>query len=709
MSDTLKITAITVTFNGMGFLENFFTSLFSTDQQGIELEVLLIDNGSTDGTVEWTKNKFPQVRVIENDENNYARALNIGIANSAGDYVAITNNDATVHPDWFQGFLRVFERDDKIGAVQSKIYFADSNKINSVGVEEVEHFYFSDIGFDVEDSPRYSRPKEREYVTGGSVMFRRACLEDVGPWDEDFIMFMEDVDYSARCREHGWRLWYSPDSVLYHQYHGSSSQELCEYFCTRNRFLFVAKHFPLELAECIPTSHFFRKGELDHLYRSLLHAVQKMASCQNTDTVKQVLHNLKAALPDYVGDVGTYMFFSQLEVLLGLRKIRVGIYDHAGHFAGGGQRYVAEMAAYMQDRYDVGYIFNSEVELSEYREWFDLDLSKCSMKIIKIPFFEERNRYTADEGMVLGERTNPFDIISKETLNYDIFINANMLGKVNPLSAVSIFICHFPDQERTRFFQVDKYDHLVSNGDYTGGWIKRRWNMQHTTKLYPPVNMYNALSNPDDKEKIILSVSRFEISGSKKQVEMIETFADMVRRYPQETRGWKLMLVGGSTPGNTYIATVEEAITRAQCNIEYKANAAVSEIRDYYRQASIFWHACGLNEERPERVEHFGMTTVEAMQNCCVPIVIDGGGQREIVEHGDSGFRFSTLDELMALSLAVMGDRHQCRRMAERAYERSSQFNQKIFRERLDTLLAEAELQLLGHDALPRPVASAAA
>mgnify|MGYP006073193669 CR=1 FL=1 len=709
MSNTLKITAITVTFNGMAFLDTFFKSLFATNQQSIELDVLLIDNGSTDGTVEWVGANFPQVRVIENDENNYARALNVGIANSAGDYVAITNNDATVHPDWLQGFLKVFRRDDKIGAVQSKIFFSDTKKINSVGVKEVEHFYFSDIGFDTKDSSRYSRPKEREYVTGGSVMFRRACLEDVGSWDEDFIMFMEDVDYSARCRKRGWKLWYSPSSILYHQYHGSSSQALCEYFCTRNRFLFVAKHFPLELADCIPTSHFYKKGELDHLYRSLLHAVQKMSTCHDTETVKQVLHELRDRLPEFIGDVDTYMFFSHLEVLLGLRKIRVGIYDHAGHFAGGGQRYVAEMAAYMQDRYEVGYIFNSEVELSEYRDWFDLDLSKCSMKIIKIPFFEERNRYTADEGMVLGERTNPFDIISKETLNYDIFINANMLGKVNPLSAVSIFICHFPDQERTRFFQVDKYDHLVSNGDYTSGWIKRRWDMEATTRLYPPVNMYNVLSNPDDKEKIILSVSRFEISGSKKQTEMIDTFAEMVRRYPQETRGWKLILVGGSTPGNTYIETVEEAIARARCNIEYKANVAVSEIKDYYRRAAIFWHACGLDEERPERVEHFGMTTVEAMQNCCVPIVIDGGGQREIVEHGDSGFRFSTLDELMALSLTVMGDRLQCRRMAERAYQRSGLFNQKVFRERLDTLLADAELQLIGHDVLPHPLSSAAA
>ena len=87
MSDTVRITALTVTFNGMAFVETFFKSLFAVDQRDVVLEVILIDNGSTDGTVDWVRGNFPQVRVIENDENNYARALNIGIANSTGEYV----------------------------------------------------------------------------------------------------------------------------------------------------------------------------------------------------------------------------------------------------------------------------------------------------------------------------------------------------------------------------------------------------------------------------------------------------------------------------------------------------------------------------------------------------------------------------------------------------------------------------------------------
>jgi O-antigen biosynthesis protein len=701
MNGAPKIAVLTVTYNAAPFLESFFTSLLAADMSGMDVELVVIDNGSTDGSIEWVREHHPQVRVLENDENNYTRALNLGIAATDSDFVVITNNDAYVHEGWLAGLLDVIQPDERIGAVQSKILFAQTKKINSVGVEEIEHFYFRDIGFDDDDSIRYERAAEREYVTGGSVMFRRRCLDDVGAWDEEFIMFMEDVDYSARCRAKGWKLWYSPRSILYHNYHGSSSQALCEYFCTRNRFLFVAKHFPHELAACIPTSHFFKKGEYDLLYRALLHSVRALCQSHDAAVATQVLEALRACLPQYLGEVSSYTFFSHLEILLGLRRIRVGIYDHAGHFAGGGQRYVAEMAAIMQERYDITYIFNNDVTLADYKDWFDLDLTRNNMKIIRIPFFDQRKRYTADEGMVLSEISNPFDIISRDTLNYDIFVNANMLGKVNPLSAVSIFVCHFPDQEKARFFQVDKYDHLIINGDYTGEWVKKRWNLQPTSKLYPPVNMYNADSRPGDKENIILSVSRFEVSGSKKQLELVQAFSEMCRDYPAQTEGWRLVMVGGSTPGNEYLEALQEAVQKSRRPIEIRANAAVIEIKDFYRRASIFWHACGLNETRPERVEHFGMTTVESMQNCCVPIVIDGGGQREIVEHGESGFRFSNLEELKALSLSIMGDPERRLHMAEQAYQRSHLFSLPVFREKLEHLLDGIELELLGRDKLP--------
>ncbi len=699
-----SVSIITVTYNAEEFITPFLDSLDQVDKSGCDVSVIVVDNGSTDATLRILQDSYPQVMLIENDENNYARALNLGIAATSSEFVTIVNNDAMVTKNWLRGLVGVMATGDNIGAVQSKIFFTDSDKLNSVGVEEVEHFYFKDIGFEEEDSRRYKAAAKRDYITGGSVMFRRSCLKDVGPWDEEFILFMEDVDYSVRCRARGWELWFAPDSVLYHQYHGSTSREFCEYFCTRNRFLFVAKHQPLQLVNSIAASHFYGKGELDSLYRSLLHAVRRLCLEHDDSTVTAVLRDLSRELPTFIGEIAAHNFFSQLEVILGLRKIRVGIYDHAGHFAGGGQRYVAEMAAIMQERYDITYIFNNDVQLSDYQEWFDIDLTPSAMKIIRIPFFEERERYTPDEGMVLGEKTNPFDIIAEETLNYDIFVNANMLGKVNPLSPQSIFVCHFPDQERTRFFQVDRYDHLIINGDYTGSWVKKRWQLEPTEKLYPPVNMYNPKSSADDKENIILSVSRFEISGSKKQLELIRTFAKLCKKHAALTKGWKLVMIGGSTPGNTYIEEVNNEVRRTHTPIEIIPNASVADILEHYRSAKIFWHACGLDETRPERVEHFGMTTVEAMQNYCVPIVIDGGGQREIVEHGDCGFRFADLDELAEHTLKLLGDDTLRHSMSEKAYARSHLFNQQVFKEKLEKLLDEVESELLGEEVLPPPV-----
>ena len=90
-----------------------------------------------------------------------------------------------------------------------------------------------------------------------------------------------------------------------------------------------------------------------------------------------------------------------------------------------------------------------------------------------------------------------------------------------------------------------------------------------------------------------------------------------------------------SSPGSESLIAA-----RPDLPVELKVNIPVSELQEMYRQAGIFWHFCGLLQTEPALVEHFGMTTVEAMQNGCVPVVFDGGGQREIVEEGRSGFRF---------------------------------------------------------------------
>ncbi len=700
MSSNVSISVVTVTYNAGKFIDKFLVSVLAADRTDIDLEVIAVDNGSTDCTLSRLRDKHPDVSLILNDENNYARALNRGIEQSRGEFVVVCNNDATVDQAWLQCLLSVFQQDERIGAVQSRILLAGSNKLNSVGVEDVGDFYFVDIGWKSAANGRHSRPAQRDYVSGASVMFRRACLDAVGPWDERFLMYLEDVDYSLRCRQHGWHLWYGPDSIIHHHYHGSTSDELCDYLCNRNRFLLIAKHFPLQLPAAITSSRFCKNEEFDLLYRALLSSLEVLCEHHETQTVLKVLRSLRDPLIQCFGKVGARKFLSHLDVVLGLRPIRVGIYDHAGHFPGGGQRYVAEMASVMQERYDVTYIFNNEVSLETYREWFDIDLSRCSTKILPIQFFAERDNFMIDEGMVMLEDSNVFDVVARESLEYDVFINSNMLTKVNPLSPVSLFVCHFPDRNRAHFFQADKYTCMLINGDYTGKWVRKRWKLKPTQKIYPPVHMYSECSSAANKDKLILSVARFEAAGSKKQMELLTTFDKLCREHPEQTRGWRLVLAGGSVPENPYLAKVSAAIAQTESRIETMPNVSVEAIRDLYSRAALFWHACGLDEKRPERVEHFGMTTVEAMQNYCVPIVIDGGGQREIVQHGQNGFRFSSLEALERYTLQLMNDDSERRRLAAAAYERSHCFNRDVFRGELNKLLESIELQLLGQDAL---------
>jgi len=156
---------------------------------------------------------------------------------------------------------------------------------------------------------------------------------------------------------------------------------------------------------------------------------------------------------------------------------------------------------------------------------------------------------------------------------------------------------------------------------------------------------------------------------------------------------WKLILAGGSSPDNPYFNRVRRKVDSLQCdNIELISNLTNAQLMKLYREASIFWHLCGLDERNPQLVEHFGMTTVEAMQNYCAPIVIDGGGQREIVEHGISGFRFKTTGELESYTLEVIRNRKLREEIAEMAYERSFCFTSVRFEEKFLEFFSNVEI-----------------
>lgn len=433
--------------------------------------------------------------------------------------------------------------------------------------------------------------------------------------------------------------------------------------------------------------------EFPHLVRRWLKERRKISQEAINSLVLRWLRSQPSAgtpklLPGLVKDLArckslqsAWNLLSFLEVSLGLRKPRVGIYDHAFHYIGGAQKYGSTIAETLQDDFEVTFLANKPVALADLQAWYGLDLSRCRLKIVPIPFFEEKGRHpqVIDAGQVDTSGKNPFHEVSRESGNYDIFVNNGMLEMVYPLANTSLFICHFPEREKSRFFYVGRYTEIIHNSLYTARWIERRWGLHPHKHIYPPVDMEPA-AFPLKKDNTILSVSRFDEGGNKQQLDMIRVFQQLVRARPSEMAGWKLVLVGGSPSHNPYLERIQAYLQKSPPGeIELKVNVAASDLRSEYERAKLFWHFCGLGQTDPAKIEHFGMTVAEAMQNGCVPVVFRGGGQTEIVEDSFSGFLFSSEKELTEKTLVLLENPGRLEEMSGRAHQRGREFRREVF------------------------------
>jgi len=671
---------IIVNYNGLRHTKDCLKSLQKLAYPESQLDLIVIDNCSQDDSVNRLRELFPKVRIFVNTANNFAKALNLGISEAKGQYIGFLNNDATLDSQWLAILVKLLETDRKVGATSGKLLFKDG-RINSAGIQQLPNFYWRDVGFGEKDSGQYDTKREVEGLCWAAVLFRRECLEDVGPIDEDFVMYFEDVEFSKRCHKRGWEMLYTPTAIAHHEYRGSSKgSKLTEYFCNRNRFLYLAKHEPLQLVKAIHTSDFFTNKQYDLLFESLFVAIKKLLDYQKPEIIATVLPQLSEKLAVIYSRMKVDRILPRLQVVRGDRKMSIAIYDHGLHFIGGGQKYVATIASLLQNEFDITFIANKFVAISDLESWYGLNLSGCKLKIIPLAFYEKRGMQCIDSSIITEDMENPFDEIARESKSYDIFINANQLEKVKPLSPISIFFCHFPNTFRNRHFTVDAYTFIIANSQFTVKWLEKRWNLQPTFMLYPPVEM---ATTKVPKEKIILAVGQFEAGGTKKQIELIKAFRSLLADYPAELQGWRLILAGSSIPKNPYLKTVQNLLKQDSRPIALKVNADLDEVKSLYAKSSIFWHACGLGEVNPQRFEHFGMATVEAMQNSCAPIVFGGGGQPEIVEHGRSGFLFNTVEELCQYSHQLIVNPDLLAELQAGAQHRSQNFRLSHFEKKV--------------------------
>lgn len=240
------VSVTVVNWNGQRYLAQCLASLFA--QTYPCYEIILVDNGSTDGSAEWARQQFPDLRLVQNDGNlGFAVANNQGIAVSRGAYVALLNNDAWVEPEWLDTVVAAIEQDERIGMVASKMVYADQpDTINSTGIciDRAGVVWDRDSGRP-DGSPGSGAP-EVFGPCAGAALYRRELFDDVGGLDGEFFAYMEDVDLAWRARWRGWRAVYAPGTQVYH-WHSATSVEGSPwktFLLARNKLRLLIKNYP---------------------------------------------------------------------------------------------------------------------------------------------------------------------------------------------------------------------------------------------------------------------------------------------------------------------------------------------------------------------------------------------------------------------------------------------------------------------------------
>jgi glycosyltransferase involved in cell wall biosynthesis len=229
---------------------------------------------------------------------------------------------------------------------------------------------------------------------------------------------------------------------------------------------------------------------------------------------------------------------------------------------------------------------------------------------------------------------------------------------------------------------LDRYQTICSVSRFTQKWVKRYWNRE-SELLYPPIDVGDIV--PGEKRNAILTVGRFfDSHHNKKHFEMVQVFKEMC---DQGLRGWELILVGGTHKEDIHREYLARLIKMSEgYPISILTDIPFARLRGLYGTSTIYWHATGFNEKEaktPERFEHFGMSTVEAMAAGCIPVAIAKGGQLEIIHHGKNGLLWKRLDELRRYSLHLIGDEAMRRSIASAAVERSRHFSRQVFERNL--------------------------
>ena len=238
------ISVIVPNWNGSRYLADCLESLRSQTYR--RFEVLVVDNGSTDGSDRMVLERFPEFRLVPlADNKGFAAAVNEGIRRSKGDLVALLNNDAEAEPDWLERLAEASVANPEADFFACKILLHDRRDV----IHSAGDFYRKDgvpgnRGVWQKDRGQFDREEYVAAACGGASGWRRSLFEDVGLFDESLFMYCEDVDLSLRAQLRGHRCLYLPSARVYHRLSATGGGETASFYCGRNFITVAVKNLP---------------------------------------------------------------------------------------------------------------------------------------------------------------------------------------------------------------------------------------------------------------------------------------------------------------------------------------------------------------------------------------------------------------------------------------------------------------------------------
>lgn len=209
-----KVSIIVLNYNGGEFLKNCLKSLSAVSYP--DLEVIVVDNGSSDGSFETVSDFYPDAVAIKNEKNlGFAAGNNVGVRyamENGADYVLLLNQDTEVEPDFLQKLIDVAENNPKAGILSPLIFWKRTDKVwfsgGKVNWLNMKSIHLTDL--------KKGMPYESDFITGCSILIKREVIEKIGSLSEKFFLYWEDADFSFRARKNGYLAMVVPESVIYH-------------------------------------------------------------------------------------------------------------------------------------------------------------------------------------------------------------------------------------------------------------------------------------------------------------------------------------------------------------------------------------------------------------------------------------------------------------------------------------------------------------